>query len=356
MFHKVKIFIVSSILLIGVYAPWGIKSHQITLSTLYGDYTITEPVIIDLLQDLYVLRLAKIHQYGVNCYSKKLPDFSRLEHSIGVFVLLRRYGASLKEQIAGLLHDVSHTVFSHVGDMIFKHADGKSSYQDLIHENFLAQTSIATVLKQHGFGILDIKHKKNGFKALEQDLPDICADRLEYNLRGGLVQGLLTQADITQILENLKFEDDTWYFISLEQAKKFARVPLYLTEHVWTSSAGRFIDTYAAEAIRRAVDIDIITLDDVHFSTDDVVWQKLISCNDSCINQNIYKVVHWDECFTLGDTSNYDFVAYAKCRGIDPLIKIGDTLKRLSEIDEEFRAEYNRVKELMAHGYYIKLK
>ena len=33
-------------------------------------------------------------------------------------MLLAKKGASLTEQIAGLIHDVSHTVFSHVIDRV----------------------------------------------------------------------------------------------------------------------------------------------------------------------------------------------------------------------------------------------
>lgn len=106
----------------------------LTLTTLYGDFTIAEPVLIELLQDPYMQRLKHIRQYGTNYYTIKKQDFNRFDHSVGVFVLLRKYGASLNEQIAGLLHDVSHTVFSHCGDYLFKvsQLDG-SSYQDTIH-------------------------------------------------------------------------------------------------------------------------------------------------------------------------------------------------------------------------------
>src|SRR5690554_3955482 len=80
------------------------------LKTLYGDITITEPVLIELLQDPAMQRLKEIRQYGSNYYTIKKQDYNRFDHSVGVFALLRIYGASLHEPIAGLLHDVSHTV------------------------------------------------------------------------------------------------------------------------------------------------------------------------------------------------------------------------------------------------------
>ena len=40
------------------------------------------------------------------------------EHSLGVYLLLRRLGADRREQVAGLLHDISHTAFSHAVDFL----------------------------------------------------------------------------------------------------------------------------------------------------------------------------------------------------------------------------------------------
>ena len=65
-------------------------------------------------------RLKDIDQSGAARYlGVKLPAFSRYEHSVGVYALLKKAGALKKEQVAGLLHDASHTVFSHVGDYIW---------------------------------------------------------------------------------------------------------------------------------------------------------------------------------------------------------------------------------------------
>ena len=44
---------------------------------------------------------------------------TRYEHSVGVMLLARRVGGGLREQVAALLHDVSHTAFSHVIDHVF---------------------------------------------------------------------------------------------------------------------------------------------------------------------------------------------------------------------------------------------
>src|SRR5579872_5841205 len=99
--------------------PEGNKKHMtkhVVHDDVYGTYNIHEPVLIDLLQSSAVTRLKGIHQGGSAYLVMKRRDNTRFEHSVGVMSLIRCLGGSLHEQIAGLLHDVSHTAFSHVVD------------------------------------------------------------------------------------------------------------------------------------------------------------------------------------------------------------------------------------------------
>lgn len=86
---------------------------------IYGRNEITEPVLLDLMKSDAMQRLKGISQHGVTALLGITPPFSRFDHSVGVMLLVRRLGASLEEQVAALLHDVSHTAFSHVIDFVF---------------------------------------------------------------------------------------------------------------------------------------------------------------------------------------------------------------------------------------------
>ncbi len=84
-----------------------------------GASTIDEPAILDLIGCPTFQRLKGVRQAGPSALAFPFKNVSRFEHSLGVFLLLRRLGADRREQVAGLLHDISHTAFSHAVDFIF---------------------------------------------------------------------------------------------------------------------------------------------------------------------------------------------------------------------------------------------
>jgi len=330
------------------------QAKQLQLQTIYGDFTITEPILIELIEHPMFERLKKVRQYGVQYYVIKPEEYQRHEHSIGTFLILRRFGASLEEQIAGLLHDVSHTVFSHVGDWVFDHPDGKNSYQDDNHVVFLERSGLADILANHGFTIEDIHHKSKRFKAIDSELPTLNADRIEYNLQGGLREKMITEDECKAMLDDLHFDNGVWYFTNPVLARKFADITLYHTEYVWTGAHESLICDLAAKAIKNAVKAGCLTYDDIYFGTDDLIWQRLVACPDKQVQADMHKLTHHYELYKHVDVKDADIIIKVKCRGVDPLIKQGDTLKRLSEIDQGFKQTHDALHARIAPGWGLK--
>ena len=150
---------------------------------IYGKTKIKESVLIDILNSNEVLRLHDINQFGVpqKWYGNDLRNFSRYSHSVGVFVLLRKLNASLEEQVAGLTHDVSHRVFSHVSDWVLGNEKNEDS-QDKSHKKFLYNSSLKRIIERHSFNIERIADHQS-FSLLEREIPELCADRIDYCLR-----------------------------------------------------------------------------------------------------------------------------------------------------------------------------
>lgn len=329
--------------------------NNINLKTIYGNFEITEPILCDLLRSNTIQRLKKINQSGIAHYVKENAPYTRYDHSVGVFVLLKYYNANLKEQIAGLLHDASHTVFSHVADLVFNHNSNKESYQDSIHEWFLLQTDIPKILQNYKLSLREVLHKNNGYFALEQDLPGLCADRIEYNLKTGVIENIITEKDVEEIIQDLKFNDNNWFFTNKEQAYKFANISLELTEHFWTSANNMLIYKFASEMLLHAIKNNIITSQQFHFSTDDVIWEILNNCNDNKIKLFINKIINHKDSYEI-KKDNYDLHCRGKFRGVDPLVKNNNKLIKLSEIDHKYHDKFHSVKKIVSQGNYIKLK
>jgi HD superfamily phosphohydrolase len=169
---------------------------------LYGNVEL--PAIFgDLLNTGTLKRLGGVHQSGAIFLVNPDLSHSRLEHSIGVMLLIKTLGGSELEQIAGLLHDVSHTAFSHVGDYVFE--NGEENYHEQIYAEVLLNSELPTILLKYGYHIDQIL---NGvFPILEQPLPHLCADRLDYTLRDALHGGLITRYSARQFLQHIKLQN-----------------------------------------------------------------------------------------------------------------------------------------------------
>ncbi len=153
----------------------------------YGFWEIKEEVLIDLINSKFIQRLKGVSQFGLpsEYYHKK--GFSRYEHSIGVLILLKKLGANLKEQISGLLHDGSHTAFSHVVDWVLGDPT-KEDYQDKTHLESLTNSKVPQILSKYGFDYKEVSDIERFF-LLERKAPDLCADRIDYSLREFRTEG-----------------------------------------------------------------------------------------------------------------------------------------------------------------------
>jgi HD superfamily phosphohydrolase len=300
-----------------------------------------------------IQRLKKVDQSGPPHYfGLRLPAFSRFEHSIGVLALLRKAGASKLEQIAGLLHDASHTAFSHLGDYLFEDniaRQEEKNYQDSIHLSYL-RSHAGPLLKRLNIKIEDVDPDNGKCTMLEQPLPDMCADRIQYNIHTGLILKFISQKEARSILEDLQFKDGKWFFTDPILAKTFATLSVRFTKEFWGSKWNVIMNLYLSSAVKRAIKIGLITRDDV-FSTDDAMLDKLLHTEDKfvvhylrlCNNPDLV-----DE-YASGETQKFT----PKFRGINPLVKVGGRLVRLTEIDAEFKALFEEGQRFCKEGFNI---
>lgn len=197
---------------------------------LYGNVELPA-VFADLLDTKALKRLAGIHQSGAIFLVNPDLGHSRLEHSIGVALLIRMLGGTELEQIAGLLHDVSHTAFSHVGDYVFE--NGEENYHEQVFTDVLMDSEIPDVLLKHGYNVDQILNGE--FNILERPMPDLCADRLDYTLRDSLHARLISWNNARLFLKHIRLQNGQMVVTDEKQADWINEVFKQLNQEVFNA-------------------------------------------------------------------------------------------------------------------------
>jgi hypothetical protein len=304
----------------------------------YGPTTIDTPVLLDIMNSKAIQRLNGVLQHGVSAIVGITRETTRFEHSIGVMLLVQRLGANLEEQIAALLHDVSHTAFSHVIDYVFDGHDSQKFHEDHKLE-YVSGTDIPDILDKHGFYWMDFMQEEN-FTLLEQALPHLCADRLDYFLRDARDLGLATDREVSNALKHLIPHQGRILVDNLEVARWLGYTFIEGDKASWANFREVGLYELAAQSIRRGLEIGVLTKEDI-WGTDRLSWEKLRSSTDPVL-QHHFKRVNPNTIF-VRDEDNPEFLVSTKLRSIDPDVYINQRVSPLSTLDRDFahyRNEY----------------
>ena len=323
----------------------------------YGRIKITEPVILDLIKTPEIQRLKNIEQGGYSpLYHnvRKLPSSRiihiRFEHSLGAFILLRKFNVSTEEQIAGLIHDISHGIFSHSIDYVF--GKGKTQdHGDKIFNKFFKQSKIPKILKSHGFQPLRFLNKKN-FPILEKDLPDLCADRIDYIL---MLMVTFKEADKKTahlFFKNLQIINNKWVFKNYFFAKKFAQIFRRINKVYLSDLKSVAMHHTIANLLKYAIDEKYITKKDI-FTTDIQVISKIKRYLKKDQKLKELYIRFSGKMKYKNDPQDYDYLAFCKSRVVDPLCLYQGKIKRISDIDKKWKTIIKN--ELKSKKYFLKL-
>jgi uncharacterized protein len=298
---------------------------------IYGPVEIEEAVLLDLMNSAAMRRLQGVMQHGVTGLIGLTSPVTRFEHCAGAMLLVRRLGADLPEQIAALLHDVSHTAFSHVIDYVLDGHDSQS-YHDEVKESYLAGTDIPALLARHGYD-WRLFVEETAFPLLEQPAPALCADRLDYFLRDGQGMGLATAAQIARVLDDLTVVDGRIAVTNQATARWLADTYLQADQGSWANFREVGLYELTAQAIRRALAVGALVEADF-FLTDNEAWTKLHNHPDAELQRwlglvNLETQFAWDE-------EAPTFRVSTKLRTLDPDVVVDGRLYPLSTLDEEY--------------------
>ena len=297
----------------------------------YGKQDISEGVLRDLMASDALRRLDGVLQHGVTALIGITAPFSRYEHSVGAMLLVRRLGGSLAEQIAALLHDVSHTAFSHVVDFVVgDHRE--QAYHEACKETVVRDSDIPAVLDRHGYdwrAFLD----ETAFPLLEQPAPALCADRLDYFLRDVEYMGLATPAAVEAVLDSLTVRNGRLALTDRELARWLGYTFMEADRASWSNPREVGLYELTAEAIRAALDGGEVTEADL-WTTDRELWNRLRSASRPEVRVSLERIsadTRFPHC-----PDGPELRVASKVRTLDPEVAVDGGVQPLSRLDPRF--------------------
>ncbi|WP_339179901.1 HD domain-containing protein [Bacillus sp. FSL R5-0560] len=316
---------------------------------LYGRHQI-DGVLEELIKSAPVQRLKGVYQGGASFLVNPKWNVTRYEHSIGVMLLIKRLGGTIEEQISGLLHDVSHTAFSHVIDFVFENE--AEDYHENIFQQVIDQSEIPEILKKHGYDADDLLLNDTRWTLLEQPAPELCADRIDYTLRDMYQYGQITLREAEIFLDHLVVRNGRVFPDGIETAEWFVRVYYKEVIDFFMNPVNVYGYEYLAQTLKAALKHNVIAAEDLLKTDQEVVGILHSSENDEVLR--LLEKIH-PHILVKEDDIHYDFHRKTKMRLIDPTIFFHNEWITSSSVSEHIRkmgeAAYRKAKK----GVYVKV-
>ncbi|MFY0543243.1 HD domain-containing protein [Brevibacillus sp. H7] len=324
--------------------------HSSTVITdpLYGTWNV-DGVLAELLLSRPVQRLKRIHQGGASYLVNPIWNVTRYEHSVGVMLLLRKLGAGLEEQIMGLLHDVSHTAFSHVADLVFQNQ--QEDFHEQIFEQVVLHSDVPEILDRHGLQVTDLFQKS--FPLLDRQLPGLSADRIDYTLRDMYSYGKTTKREVDQFLESLIVQEGIICTDSIPRAEWFVQLFYQEVIEFFLDPLNLYGYEMLSQAIRLSLEKGVLNRE--HLLLDDeTVMGRMKESGDPQIVPLLERI-HPRVRVTESKT-NYQFHRINKLRTIDPDVLIEEgRLIRASEASNRVKIQTEQARKRALAGTYVKV-
>lgn len=317
----------------------------------YGQIEIDEPVILELINSPTIQRLKHIDQGGY--YEVHFPGTKndRFEHSMGVYLLLKLYKAPLEEQIAGLIHDASHSAFSHCIDYVLSKGTEKyQTHQDEVFSDYIKTTELPEILTKHGFDVEYIIDDSN-FLLKESELPDLCADRLDYSLRQLIIFGVIDKEEVEDLISLLKIVDSKWVFDNFAIAKKYVEHFRYLNDVHYSGPQTAHMFRTVGDYLRYGLQQGYLNEKDL-YTTDNEVLVKLKKHHQSDAEleklfRRMNNDVRWEN-----NPEDYNTRVFCKSRVVDPLCFHQGEIRRVSDVDQGWKEVVDKL--MQPKEYFLK--
>lgn len=194
---------------------------------------------------------------------------------------------------------------------------------------------------------------KKTFPLLEKQLPDLCADRLDYSIRDGIVYEIIPKNLAQEFIKNLEIINNYFVFKNLKWAKKFAKFYKKMNDQFYSGVGSALMFRTVGDLLSYSLSTGILSKDDL-FTTDKEVLQKIKKFRKKDKKLDLFlKRTEGKIQFKLAK-KNYNAHCFCKSRVVDPLFKTKNGLKRLSQVDKNWAKIVET--DLKPKEYFIKFE
>ena len=279
--------------------------------------------------------------------------YSRLDHSVGVALIIWNFTKDKTQTIAGLLHDVSTTVFSHVSDFRKGDALTQTSTEEPTTKMILSDSALCKLLESDGIEPKDVVDY-HIYPIADNEIPSLSADRLEYMYPSGLaLDGSWTFEEIAKtyndliILKNEENKEELG-FKTIEMAELYCK-KFCMIGHILQLNENKLCLQLLSQIMSKAVELDVLQEEDFMTLSESKIIEKIesfISKKTLSVEEQKFatmyntfrkmtKVEHTSQ--KLPEDKYFCVSLKVKQRYINPLVKVGansQQAKRLSEVSD----------------------
>ena len=279
--------------------------------------------------------------------------YSRLDHSVGVALIIWNFTKDKTQTIAGLLHDVSTTVFSHVSDFRKGDALTQTSTEEPTTKMILSDSALCKLMESDGIEPKDVVDY-HIYPIADNEIPALSADRLEYMYPSGLaLDGSWTFEEIAKTYNNLtilKNEEnkDELGFKTIEMAELYCK-KFCMIGHILQLNENKLCLQLLSQIMSKAVELNVLQEEDFMTLSESKIIEKIesfISKKTLSLEEQKFatmyntfrkmtKVEHSNQ--KLPEDEYFCVSLKVKQRYINPLVKVGTNsqqAKRLSEVSD----------------------
>ena len=279
--------------------------------------------------------------------------YSRLDHSVGVALIIWNFTKDKTQTIAGLLHDVSTTVFSHVSDFRKGDALTQTSTEEPTTKMILSDSALCKLMESDGIEPKNVVDY-HIYPIADNEIPSLSADRLEYMYPSGLaLDGSWTFEEIAKTYNNLtilKNEEnkDELGFKTIEMAELYCK-KFCMIGHILQLNENKLCLQLLSQIMSKAVELNVLQEEDFMTLSESKIIEKIesfISKKTLSLEEQKFatmyntfrkmtKVEHTNQ--KLPEDEYFCVSLKVKQRYINPLVKVGTNsqqAKRLSEVSD----------------------